>query len=113
MTSRRWTALGLLVVVCLAAAAPAAAGEREAGTPGALRLAGAAEWLAGWLARLMELVTPAPGGPRSVVAATGSCIDPSGTPAPCPAGEAPDGVTAQGDEGSCIDPSGNRVPCAP
>jgi hypothetical protein len=102
-------ACGLVVVVCLAAAAPALAGEREAGAPGALRLGGAAGWVAGWLAWLIEALAPAPGGPRAVTAEDGSCILPDGKPGPCPSSENPEGSEVQGDTGGCIGPDG--APC--
>lgn len=108
---KRWrvAAFGLVVVVSLVAAAPAAFAD-ETWTPGRLALGGPGGWLAEWVAWLVERVAPAPGGPRAVTAQDGSCIDPGGAPRPCPSGEAA-GPGAEGDTGGCIDPSG--APCRP
>lgn len=116
----RVAALGLAVGLCLLMAAPA--GFAEDGTPpvppkplmvGPGGLPGG--WLGGWWERVVEWLGWGgdEGGPRSMVAADGSCVDPSGAPRPCPTGGVPVGPGTQDDEGSCVDPSGHRTPCAP
>ncbi len=110
MKRLRLTALGLVVAVSLVAAAPAAFAA-DTRVPGRLALGGPGGWLAEWVVWLVDVVAPAPRGPRAVTAQDGGCIDPSGAPKPCPTGEAPAGPGAQGDTGGCIDPLGSPAPC--
>jgi hypothetical protein len=109
MKRLRVTALGLMVAVSLVAAAPAAFAE-DTWVPGRLALGGPGGWLAEWVAWLVDLVAPAPGGPRAVTAQDGGCIGPDGAPRPCATGEAA-GPGGEGDTGGCIGPDG--APCRP
>ena len=95
MKGLRKAALGLAVVVCLLAAAPAAwAGAID--TPARTDAGG---WIAGWVERIARWMSwtdqPGPGegdaGRVRPVFEHDSCgIDPNGAPKPCPPGMGPE-----------------------
>ncbi len=108
MKALRAAALGLAVVVCLIAAAPAvSAGEVRQAESGDGR--GVAAWIGEWVERVAgwfgwgEGGGEVTGGAGAVTAAAGGCTDETGKPVPCP--------TPSTDHGSCTDPNG--VPCKP
>ncbi len=124
MKRSRVAALGLIVAVCLLAAAPAARAGVITGDGTAL-LERPGEWLGRWVAWLAGWIGwggeegQVGGGAGAVIAAHGSCVDPGGNAIPCPPGggdgddDAPVGPAGDGEHGSCVDPGGNRVPCSP
>lgn len=114
MKGLRVAALGLMVVLCLVAAAPVAlAGEGR--TTRVAAAVGAGDWIAGWMERVAQWLGWEHEGPRAVVdsAAGGDCgagLDPHGTPGSCPTGGPPP-PEPEGDCGAGLDPSG--APCRP
>ena len=101
MKGLRRAALGLAVVGCLLAAAPAGAGQME--TPA---LADADGWIAGWLERVARWMSwndqsgPGEGDAgrvRPVFEQNHCGIDPTGAPKPCPPGTSPEPAEGTGD----------------
>ena len=90
MKGLRVAALGLVVGMCLSAAAPATLAGDLITDPKPL-VAGPGGWLGEWLERVVGWFGwgDEEGGLRRVVAATGSCVDPGGAPVPCPPGGLP------------------------
>ncbi len=106
MKALRMAACGLVVAMCLAAAAPAA-GAEGAGRPARAAVTSTGEWVAGLIARLLERVGSERGAPRPAVEPVGDdgcSIDPDGNPLCNP--------RPTTDSGCHIDPSGAPV-CSP
>jgi hypothetical protein len=110
MKGLRVTALGLVVGLCLLAAAPAVQAE-DTWVPGRLAAADPGDWLGYWMTRLAgwfgwgEEQGQGSSEPRAVWAAHGCGIDPNGNPVPCP----PSSPAPSSDHGCGIDPNGSPL----